>query len=955
MAFRAWNESRQRNLFNKIKEYFISLIKSRVIYFIVVFGILFGILIYKCFNLQIVHGAEYLNSFQLQIKKERSIDAPRGNIYDCNGVLLAYNELAYTVKIEDVYESGKNKNAKLNATLLRTIEIIEKNGDKVNPNFSIYVDEYGNYRFSVSGTSLDRFKADIYGYAFVDDMNYAESTSTAEEVIEYLAGPKRYNIDRDSLTKDKVVKLVALRYAMGLNAYQKYIPTTVSTNVCDKTVAAIYENLDELDGVSVVEDTIRVYPNGIYTSQIIGYTGKISSDEYSEYVKEDTTYSLNDIVGKTGIEKSMEAELRGDKGSETIYVDTLGRVIQSENYTKAVAGNDIYLTIDSTLQEAVYHILEQKLAGILLKKIVNTKEYKPAENATSSDILIPVYDVYYALFNNSVIDINHFDSPFASDAEKAIKEGFTNKKNDVLERLRLELTDKHTVYNKLSTEYKVYENYIEKILLDNNILQSNLISSSDATYRKWATDEVISLKEYLLYAISQSWVKNDKLDISDAYSESSEIYEKLVDLIIEDLGKDKNFDLLVYKYVLKEDKVRPKVVCQCLIDQGLVSLSEEEQKQWEKNRITPFNFIRSRIENLQITPAQLALEPDSASMVITDVTTGDVLALVSYPSYDNNYLANGADAAYLRKITNDKSLPMINYATQQRTAPGSTYKMVSAAAGLCEGVIKTNTLITCTGKFDETADTHTCWIYPGRHNALNVSNAIRKSCNYFFYTVGYKLSLDENGKYNSNLGVEKLNQYAEMFGLKDKSGVEIEEYSPILTNAYSVPSAIGQGTNSFTTVGLARYVTAVANSGTVYDLTLLDKLTDNAGNLITDYSANVRNTVEMDDKYWKVIHEGMKKVVEDKTYFEDLPLDFAGKTGTAQQSKANADHGLFVCYAPYKDPEIAIAVRIANGYTSEYVADTTKDVLRWYFNIAKEEDIVTGQAAEISAAGRSGD
>ncbi len=260
----------------KIKEFILSLVKSRLIFLIGLFGLLFGGLIYRCFDLQIVHGEEYLNSFQLKIKKERTLDAPRGNIYDRNGKVLAYNELAYTVKIEDVFESGRDKNRKLNNTLLKTIEIIESNKDKISTSFNIYVNDYGEYDFSVTGISLSRFKADIYGHPYIDEMSFAESSSSAEEIMEYLTGPSRFNLDKEGLSKETILKVVSLRYAMSLNAYQKYIPTTVAFNVSDETVAAIYENSEILEGVSVVEDTIRVYPNGIYTSQIVGYTGEIN-------------------------------------------------------------------------------------------------------------------------------------------------------------------------------------------------------------------------------------------------------------------------------------------------------------------------------------------------------------------------------------------------------------------------------------------------------------------------------------------------------------------------------------------------------------------------------------------------------------------------------------------------------------------------------------------------------
>lgn len=940
-------------MFNKWKEFFISLITSRIIYLLLAFTVLCGILIARIFDLQIVNGESYLNNFELKSKKERSIPAARGKIYDCNGVLLAYNELAYSVTIEDVYESGSKKNERLNKTILKTINIIEENGDETSCDFNIYIDDKNEYQFSVSGTKLSRFKADIYGCAYIDEMSYAQSSSTADEVIEYLAGEKRFDIDTDSLPKDMVLKIIAVRYAMSLNAYQKYITTTIANNVSDKTVAVIYENSDILLGVTIAEDTLRVYPNGVYTSQIIGYTGKISSDEFADYSLTDNSYSLNDIVGKTGIERSMESVLKGTKGSETIYVNTTGKVISSEDYVDSIAGNDVYLSIDSKLQESVYKILEKKLAGILLKKIVNQKEYIAAENSSSSDITIPIYDVYYQMINNSVLDISHFSADDASESETAIYSAYLIKKENILDSLYNELTTKKTPYNKLTIEYKVYENYIEDILLDKNILVSSKISNSDETYKAWAIDETISLAAYIKYAISQSWIDNDLLKLDSAYSESDEIYDKIIEIVMDELNEDIVFDRKLYKYIIKGDMISPRLICQSLIDQQIVSLNETELDLWNQGKITPYQFMINRIENLDITPSQIALEPYSGSVVITDVNTGKVLALVSYPSYDNNYLANGADSAYLRKVTSDLSMPMINYATQQRTAPGSTYKMVTSTAALMENIVNTSTLITCTGTFEVTTDTHKCWIYPGAHGALNVTGAVNKSCNCFFYTVGYKLSLDENGQYNSEQGIEKLNYYASLYGLGDKSGVEIEEYSPVLTSAYSVPSAIGQGTNSFTTVQLARYVTAVANSGTVYDLTLLDRITDASGSVLQECNANVRNVIEMDQSNWKAIQEGMKRVVDDKSYFREIPFSVAGKTGTAQQSKVDPDHGLFVCYAPYNEPQIAIATRIANGYTSDYAANTSKDVIKYYFDIG--EDIVNGNATAVEITTSRGD
>ena len=942
-------------MFDKLKDYFLSLIKTRIIFLYLIFFVLMSILIVRIFDLQIIKGDEYLNSFQLQIKKEISLDAARGKIYDRNGKLLAYDQLAYSVKIEDVFESGSKKNEQLNKIIYKTIKIIESNNDKISMDFYIDLDDYNNFRFTVSGTKLKRFRADIYGKPYIDDLTYTELTSTAEDMMEYLAGEKRYNVQIEGATKSDILKIVSIRYALSLNSYQKYIATTIATNVSEKTVAVIMENQDILEGVSIADDTIRVYPTGVYTSHIIGYTGKISSDELAEYQAEDSTYSSNDIVGKNGIEKSMESVLKGKKGSETVYVDTMGKVISSADYVSAVAGNDLYLTIDADLQEAVYHILEQKLAGILLSKIINSKVYVPGPHASNADIKIPIYDVYYSFFNNQVIDINHLSAEDATDNEKEIYAAFLNKKESVLESLKYEVTEKNTDYKKLTTEYQNYENHMEKILLDTGILNSDKINYQDPTYNTWAVEETISFGEYVKYAISQNWIDSEKLDLDYAYSDSQEIYEAIVEEIFKALNEDTTFDRIIYRYAIKEDKIRPVTICNTLIDQEVLNLTEDELHTWYSGKLSPYSFIIERIENLQINPAQLALEPCSASCVMTDVNTGDVLALVSYPSYDNNYLANGADVSYFKKISQDLSSPMINYATMQRTAPGSTFKMVTATAGLLENVVNLNTLITCTGSFSEISETHNCWIYPGRHGSLNVTNAIRKSCNYYFYMVGYKLSLDERNNYNSNLGIDKLYKYADMYGLSEKSGVEIEEYAPLVSDSYSVPSSIGQGTHSYTTVGLARYVTAVANSGTVYDLTLLNKLVDSNGNLIKEYNAEVRNHIEFDDRYWNAIHQGMRGVCLDKSYYVSFPIEVAGKTGTAQQSKTKPDHGLFVAYAPYNNPDIAVAVRIANGYSSDNAARTTHDILTWYYDLESNADVVTGKASTNISETRSGD
>lgn len=960
-------------MFERIKENFLNAVNIRLMILTVLFIAMGGVLVYRVFDLQIVNGATYLNEFRLKTTKVRTLASTRGNIYDRNGEYLAYNELAFNVTIEDVYESGRTKNANLNDTIYKLIQMIEQNGDSVVNDFNVIIDNDGNYAFAVEDRQLKRFLADVYGYTSYDAMledtkkGYKYATKTAAEVVADLCDSDRFGIgnytdpnDRSTFvpglgyTKEEVLKILTIRYAMNANSYQKYIATTVAYNVSEETVAVVMENSDELAGVSVAEDTVRRYVDSVYFSQIIGYTGKVSQEELTTLKEQNPNYDLNDTVGKSGIEYSMEAQLQGTKGAEDVVVDNMGKVIETSNRTEPIAGNDLYLTIDKDLQITAYNILETKLASILLTKIRNIKEYTPNENSSSADILIPIDDVYFALFNNNIIDTAHFMEADAGENEKNVYESFLVRKERVLASLSEELREKKTPYNNLPLEYQVYESYITSMLYSNGVIMESEVDTSDETYIAWTKEEVISLHEYLNYVIAQNWVDVTKLELNSQYSDSEEVYEKLLEYIFKNIDNNTGFNKKIYKYMIRDNEITGRQVCNLLLEQQLVEVEEAELERFKSNRLSPYDFMLNRIRNLDITPAQLALDPHSASLVLTDVNTGEVLALVSYPGYDNNRMANGVDAEYFSSLLNDLSTPMINYATYQKTAPGSTFKMVSATAALMEGVVDTSTEIICTGTFDKLDQSPHCWIWPrGSHGLQTVSEGIENSCNNYFYEVGYRLGTVDD-KYIPDIGLQKLTKYADMYGLTETSGIEIEESTPQVSDMDAVRSAIGQGTNNFTTVGLARYVTTVANRGICYNLTLLDKLTDHDDRIIEDYSAEVRNTIEMDDSYWNAIQNGMRSVVENKAYYKDLSIHVAGKTGTAQESKSRPNHALFVCYAPYENPEIAIAVRVANGYTSDYAAQIAKDVVKYYYNLADEED-VAGTAEEMSGGSLNAD
>ncbi len=939
-------------MFENIKEFFRMIVKSRLLISATVMTLLFAVLFWRMFDLQILKGEEYQNNYTFRIVKERTLNSTRGNIYDRDGTLLAYNELAYSITIEDngSYDSTDEKNESLNAQIAEIITELEKNGDSITNTFRISYTEDGEYEFNVAGTSLKRFLADVYGQTSYDKLGYDKTlgydtaNATEDQIMDYLKSEDRFGVS-DEYEEELAYKIVVVRYAMSENMYQKYIATTIATEVSEETVAFISENSSRLQGVEVIDDTIRKYNNSKYFASIIGYTGKISTTEYETLSAENDSYTLNDVIGKAGIEQVMDAQLKGTKGYEMLYVDYLGKSLEIIEREEPVAGNDVYLSIDADLQIAAYDLLEQEIAGIV---------YSNIENYTS-DVNIPIEDVYFALINNNVIDIEAFDSDDANPNEAAVFDIFKPRQETVLSSIREELTGANpTDFGKLNEENQDYITYIISMLKEDKILDTTKIDKSDDVYQEWQNGTA-STQEYLNHAISMGWIDITQFTIDEKYSDSLEIYNSLCDYILEEISESTGFSKIIYEYLVQNGSISGKQLCLILFEQGALAYDAEDIEALENGSVTALAFIKEKIRNIEITPAQLALDPCTGSCVITDTDTGEILAMVSYPGYDNNRLANSVDAEYFASLQTDLSTPFYNKATQERTAPGSTFKMVTSTAGLAEGVITTTTTIMDKGAYENVSNHPKCWRYPASHGLINMSEAIRDSCNYFYYEVGYRLSTNNYlTNYNDSLGIEKIQNYAEMFGFDETTGIEILENEPQIADEYPVMAAIGQSNHNFTTVQLSRYATALANSGTVYNYTILSKVCDSDGNILETYEPTVRNTVDvLDTSEWSAIQSGMRMVVENNSSFKDFPIAVAGKTGTAQENLKRPNHALFIGYAPYDDPEISIAVRIAYGYTSHNATDYARDVLAYYFDVESADELLDGQAEEVEGVSNS--
>ena len=949
-----------------LKEFVHKVAYSRLFFLSVLFTVLFGVLTVHLFNLQIVQGEEMQNNY-IQLTEETVYEpGTRGNIYDRNGKVLAYNELAYSVTVQDT--GAYTGDQEMNAMLFRLVSILRSHDVDVEGKFEVGMDENGDMIYtSYSDTSRLGFLRDVYGLRYIDELSeewdddlgkYA-SEVTARELFE----KKKEDYGLNELTNQDgspleiddqtALDIVNIRYTMSLTSFQKYLPTTVASYVDDETVAEVMENTADLQGVNIEESSIRVYNDSIYFAPIIGYTGKMQTDRLEELQKSNPDYDINDTVGLIGIESSMELELQGSKGYRVVSVDNRGRVQEELERVEPTAGNDVYLTVDRDLQVGIYHLIEQQLAGILVSKLV-PEDNPNTERTDSSSLKIPIKDAYYQLINNNVLSLSEFQDEDASETERQIQSTFESARDRIMGQLRGELTSENaTLMKDLPQDMANYMVYIYNYLSSSEvgIIDESKIDTESQAYLDWKADE-ISLRDYLYAGIADSWVDTTKLNSESRYSSAGDIYHQLVDYCLNQLMDDVNFTKLIYRFLINDNVITGKQLCLALYDQGVLAEDPEEIAALRGNgEAYAYTFLVNKISSIEITPAQLALDPCSGACVITNVNTGEVLALVTYPSYDNNMMSGTVDAQYFARLRNDLSQPLYNNATQAQKAPGSTFKPITAIAGLEEGVISLGETINCTGEYDEVAQPIRCWISPGRHGPLDVVGGLQNSCNYFFNEVAHRLSMDENGVYNTKKGLDTLRRYASMFGLDHDSGVEIPERDPQISDIDPERSAMGQGTNSFTNVQLSRYVAALANRGTVFELSLLDKLTDSDGNLIEDYTPEISSQIEIQDSTWDAVAQGMRGVIANGSaarIFRDLPIEIAGKTGTAQESNTRGNHAFFISYGPYTNPEISVTVNIPYGYSSSNAATLAKHVYELYYGYTTLDEILNAGAIGAS-------
>ena len=359
-------------------------------------------------------------------------------------------------------------------------------------------------------------------------------------------------------------------------------------------------------------------------------------------------------------------------------------------------------------------------------------------------------------------------------------------------------------------------------------------------------------------------------------------------------------------------------------------------------------------------------DADAGAVVVMNVKTGEILAMASYPDYEPQLFVEGISSEKYQEY--QKISALYNRAISGAYAPGSIFKMVTAIAGLEEGAINTNTTINDTGVYPH-AHKPVCWYYTEYgtgHGPLNVSQAIKHSCNYFFYEVG------------NRIGIDKLEKYANYFGLGKKTQVELpsEASGKVASRTIAdsenrswylgetLSASIGQSYNNFTPIQMAKYISMLANGGKNIDVTLIKTVIDSNGNQMSKQQIDeyVNNKLGFDSNdntedlhisqdNLKAILEGMKGVTSESggtaySTFAGFNVEVAGKTGTAQVG--NKTNGWFAGFAPYDNPEIAIVVVVENVTHGGYTAEVARDIFAEYFGMNATKIVESQEAIPSS-------
>ena len=921
-----------------LKERLGELLRNRLFVLLAAAAVIFMILVGRLFYMQIVNGEEADASLTSSVTREVTIPAARGNIYDRYGRPLAVNEAAFSVEIDDSitvdYEDADAEAVSLYKKLI-------KNGYVVGDDLPITKD--APYEFTISSDELEEWKTNI-GLT-KKQMNY-----TAEETLDYLY--ERFGITDADMTEEEKRVLVSL----GININDKNIMITNLIMTIETNGGEIVDELpisQEQPYYFLLEDE----------DEILSWKSSVSmSEEELDYDAEESMQYLIELFGiPENISPSMQRKVAAVRYS--LYLQrykkyqpvTVAREINDEVIAAVEENLDKFPGVSVETESMRVYEDGEIFSNIIgyIRQISDTELQEYSEYGYTSGDIVGKTGIEKVM----ELELN------GQDGKMLVEVDNMGRKISTLETEAPVSGD--DVFLTIDKELQISAyNYLKDALAD------AIITRLTSELEK---DVPVTLKQ-----LFTSMIDSNNISVTEVMK-AEDGYQKVLKDII--LAHDPDIDVTD-----SEDKTEAKQVLTnavdngtisyttliyVMIEQGVITADDNYKARIASGELTPFNVIIEKLESGDLEPAETGLEPCTGSVVVSDVNSGEVLALVTYPSYDNNELVNTFNNEYYNKLLEDPTTPLVNRPLIQKKAPGSTLKMITAIAGLETGVITPDMQIRDKGVFKDAGTPYAnCLIYSlngSTHGYVDVSHALEVSCNYFFYEVGYQLGNDtENPR--SLKGITILDEYYDAFGLNSPTGVEIGESAPSMaspsykeevikwqnpeatssqtawTSGDTIRAAIGQSVNSFSAASMNKYVATLANGGTRYKMHLLDKVKSSDGTVTEEVEETVENVLEIAPENLEAVYEGMLLVTQGskgtlRNVFKDFPIDVAAKSGTAEENKNLSSHVWFVGFAPYDDPQIAVTVMIPFGdVTGSPAAVVARNVIGEYMGLNYQSD-----------------
>lgn len=664
----------------------------------------------------------------------------------------------------------------------------------------------------------------------------------------------------------------------------------------------------------------------------------------------------------------------------TILVYIIGIVLLAQLFNLQIVNGEEYrqtsntkLTRESILEADRGNIKDSsgvKLATVDTQSSVELYKTK-IDNETLNNTILNLINILNAngdtYVDNFLVDINPYRFKLESeDSQKKWK-----KANNIDENASAEET-----FNYFKDKYKISTDNVEDA-------RKIMAIRYEISYKGYSNTKSIQIaKNISLNSMNQITEQNSKFPGATITENSKRVYTlgNTASHVIGRIGMIEDSELKEYDSRYDQNDMVGKSGIEYIFEKYLKGTNGVKQIDMDVNGTTTDEYIskeavagsdiiltidsklqaiteealKANIEKIASGGFGRVYGADAGSAVVLNVKTGEVIAMASYPDYNPSDFTNGIDTNTWNYYINGETKPLENKAISMNYSPGSTFKMVTALAGLETGAITTTEKINDTGVYPY-AHHPVCWYYTSYHSGhgrLNVSQAIQHSCNYFFYEVGKRI------------GIDTLAKYAYYLGLGHKTGIELNgEANGNLASSQraveenrqwylgeTLSAAIGQSYNTFTPLQMAKYVAMVANGGKKIDVTIVKSIVNADGSEVprNEYESYVNGKLGLteDDaeelnfsqENINAVLEGMRGVTSESggtaySTFKDFNIEVGGKTGSAQTGIEGKTNAWFVGFAPFDDPEIAIVVFVRNGGHGGYTAEVAKEIIAQYFGM----------------------